>query len=463
MQTRKHGFRLRLRMGRSAAMGALLTGLAVSIPFAGAAAAETLAEALRLAFETNPTIQAARAEQRATGELKSQAWADILPEITAGGSYQEIDNDQTIDASVFDPTDPGPTPVPNSVKLSTLTAQVQGELTVFDGFRNVNALRQAAARVKAGGAQLASVEQDVLLRTATAYFDVLRDTAVYEANLNNVEVLVRQLQEAQLRFEVGEVTRTDVAQAEARLAGARAQLTSSQAQLAVSRALLSELTGQAPGTLAGDPALPTAPETLEQARSLGRGYAPQILAAKANEKASRKGIAIAKSAFAPNVALTSSYQYAEEPSNFVLDDEQFAYGVRASIPIFQGGRNLSRVREARALNDADRRRIEEAERRVDAAIASAWEQLQAANANIASAEAQLAANDLALRGVRREAQLGARTTLDVLNAEQEFLNAEVALAGARRDARVALFQLLTSAGILTLDAASGGTDPVDEG
>ncbi len=455
------------RRGRGLRRAALAATATVILFGADSAfAQETLGDALRLAFETNPTIQAERAQQRATGELRSQAWADILPQITAGGTYQEIDNTQTIDASIFDPTDPGPTPVPNTVQLSTLTAQVQGELTVFDGFRNVNALRQAAARVKAGGARLASVEQDVLLRTATAYFDVLRDTAVYEANLNNVEVLVRQQDEAQLRFDVGEVTRTDVAQAEARLAGARAQLTSSQAQLAVSRALLSELTGRTPGTLGDDPTLPTAPETLDQARSLARGYAPQILAAKANERASRKGIAIAKSVFAPNIALTSTYQYAEEPSNFVLDDEQFSYGVRASIPIFQGGRNLSRVREARALNDADRRRIEEAERRVDASIASAWEQLQAANANIASAEAQLAANDLALNGVRREAQLGARTTLDVLNAEQEFLNAEVSLAGARRDARVALFQLLASAGLLTLDTASGAASeatPADEG
>ena len=325
---------------------------------------------------------------------------------------------------------------------------------MFNGFRNVNQIRQAAARVRAGGAQLAAVEQDVLLQVATAYFDVVRDSGVYKANVNNVDVLVSQQKEAQLRFDVGELTRTDLAQAAARLAGARAQLTTSQASLSISRARFAELTGGLPGTLDDNPPLPPVPESREAALAQAAILAPPVLAARANEESSRKQIAIAKSVFTPDVALTSTYQYSDEPSAFTATDEQFSYGVRATIPIFQGGLNFSRVREARALNDADRRRVEEAERRTQAIVTSAWEQLQAANANIVSAKAQREANELALQGVLREAQLGARTTLDVLNAEQEYLNAEVALANATRDARVALFSLLSGTGLLTIETVA---------
>ena len=409
-------------------------------------ASESLDQVLLRAFETNPTIHAERARQRATGELKAQAWANALPQISAAGSYQNVETTTTFASPDI--------PFPTEADFSPLTTQVQGQLTLFNGFRNVNQIRQAAARVRAGGAQLAAVEQDVLLQVATAYFDVVRDRGVYEANVNNVDVLVSQQKEAQLRFDVGELTRTDLAQAAARLAGARAQLTTSQASLSISRARFAELTGGLPGTLDDNPSLPPAPESREAALAQAAILAPPVLAARANEESSRKQIAIAKSVFTPDVALTSSYQYSDEPSAFTATDEQFSYGVRATIPIFQGGLNFSRVREARALNDADRRRVEEAERRTQAIVTSAWEQLQAANANIVSAKAQREANELALQGVLREAQLGARTTLDVLNAEQEYLNAEVALANATRDARVALFSLLSGTGLLTIETVA---------
>ena len=415
--------------------------------------AETLLDVLRRAFQSNPTIQAERARQRATKQLKPQAWSGALPQITASGAYTDVDQDQVINATTFDPNLPVDTPnETRNFQLETLSAQVQGELAIFTGLRNFNAIKQADARVRAGGAQLVSVEQSVLTNAATAYFDVVRDKEVVDANENNVRVLLRQKEEADLRFEVGEITRTDVAQAEARLAGARARLTSAKAQLAISRARFRELTGDNPGTLQEDPSLPVSPETIMSAVDIAKVYSPDVIAARANEEASRREIAIAKSAFSPQVSLTANYQYAEEPSSFVLEDEQFAYGVRATMPIFQGGLNISRVREARALNDADERRIVEAERRATAAVTASWEQLQAAQSNIVSAQSQLEANELALRGVRREAQLGARTTLDVLNAEQEFVNSVVDLASAERDARVALFELLANAGVLTLES-----------
>ncbi|MGE0409396.1 MAG: TolC family outer membrane protein, partial [Amphiplicatus sp.] len=413
--------------------------------------AETLEDALAIAYASNPTIRAERARLRATEELKPQAWAGALPQIDAQASYSRVKDTQTLSPGVFGVGGS------RTSRLNPLSGEVAASQPIFTGFRNLNAIRQAQARVRAGGAQLAGVEQDILRRVAAAYFDVVRDMAIYESNRNNVEVLLRQKDEADLRFKVGEVTRTDVSQAEARLAGARANLAGAQAQLAVSRSLYAELIGAAPGTLEPDPALPDVPESLDAAKALAQQYAPALIAAREEEEARRRQVAIAKAAFAPNVSLTASYRYSDEPSTFIQNDESLTYGVRASVPLFSGGLNLSRVREARALHDSARAAVVEAERRAEASVTSAFEQLVAARTTIESAKAQVAANELALAGVRREAQVGTRTTLDVLDAEQEYLNAKVNLANAERDARAAAFTLLAAAGVLTTDAI--GVDP----
>ncbi|HNR76189.1 MAG TPA: TolC family outer membrane protein [Parvularculaceae bacterium] len=431
---------------RNARLIALLSGIAT----AGApAAAQSLEEALSLAYETNPTIAAERARQRATKEQTAQAWSQALPQIQGSANYAKIDETQNFNQTVFGQQ----VATDRDFNLTSKTASISGEQPIFTGLRNFNAIRAAKARVKAGNAQLALVEQDVLQRAAQAYFDVVRDMAVYDATKNNVDVLLRQQREAQLRFDVGEVTKTDVAQADARLAQSRAQLTTAQARLAVSRATFAEIIGQTPATLDPDPGLPPAPTSLEDAQAIAAAGAPVVIRARMAEQASRRNVAVAKGAFSPTISLTASYQYAEEPNSFINTDEQFAYGARATVPIFLGGLNISRVREAKALNEADRRRIDEAERRATAAVTGAWEQLQAARANIVSATAQVEANELALTGVRREAQLGVRTTLDVLDAEQEFLNAQVALANAERDARTATFQLLAAMGVLGPEGA----------
>ncbi len=423
-------------------------GLIVSLPVLCAdAAAQTLEEALSLAYATNPEIAAERAQLDATEEGVAQARARGLPQITAGAGYQKVDNTQSINSDVF-----GVGAGARDFKLDTATAQVSGEQQIFAGLRNVNAIRQAKARTRAGSAQLSLVEQDVLARAATAYFDVVRDTLVLKATENNAQVLRKQFEEVAFRFEIGEVTKTDVAQSEARLALARARMTNAQAQLAISRAAFAEFIGQMPGSLEETPALPDAPATLDDAIAIARELSPVILQAQMREQASRRGVAIAKGEFSPTVSLTAGYQYAEEPSSFIAEDEQFAYGVRMTAPIFLGGLNLSRVREARADNRADRRRITVAERQIEARVTAGWQRLSAARANIVSSQTQVRANALALDGVRREAEIGVRTTLDVLDAEQEYLDAQVALANAERDARAATFQLLAAVGILTARA-----------
>lgn len=417
---------------------------AVAAPVA--AAAETLEDALAMAYRTNPTIRAERARLRATEELKAQAWANALPQVSAAGSYSHLKDTQSINPAVFGQGGK------RTSDLNPLTGTVTADQPLFTGFRNLNAIRQARARVRAGGAQLAGVEQDVLRRVAEAYFDVVRDNKIYEANLNNVEVLVRQKDEAKLRFDVGEVTKTDVAQADARLARARAALAGAQAQLSVSRAVYAELVGQAPGTLDDSPDLPETPDTLEAAIALADAYSPAVVAAREQEEAARKGVAIARGAFLPTVSARAEYQHADEPSTFINTDESFSYGVRASVPIFLGGLNLSRVREAKAIHESAVEKVAEAERGAERAVTAAYQQLVAARQTIDSAQVQVSANELALTGVRREAQLGSRTTLDVLDAEQEFLNAQVALSNAERDQRVAAFSLLAAAGVLNSDA-----------
>lgn len=409
--------------------------------------AQTLKEALALAYSTNPTIGAERAQYRSTKEGIAQARARGLPQITASASYSKADDTQTINNAAFG----GVGVSDRNFDLETKSAQIQGEQPIFAGLRNVNAIRQAKARANAGDAQLSLVEQDILRRAAQSYFDVIRDTVVFDATKNNVQVLLKQYEEAAFRFEIGEVTRTDVAQTDARLAQSRAQMTTAQARLAISRAAFGEFIGQMPSTLEQDPALPETPATLEEAKAIANEISPTIIRAMMREEASRRGVAIAKGAFAPSVALTASYQYAEEPSSFITSDEQFAYGVRLTAPIFLGGLNISRVREAKAANTADRRRIDAAERRIEAAVTAAWQQLRAARANIASAETQVNANGLALAGVRRESEIGIRTTLDVLDAEQEYLDAQVSLANVERDARAATFQLLATMGILAAE------------
>lgn len=414
------------------------------------AAGETLNDALALAYQTNPTIRAERARLKAVREARAQAWAGALPQISATGSYTDVDSSQT--TSFPDPVSGVPTVQNSSVDLTTLTAGVTAEQPVFTGFRNYNAIKQAGARIRAGGAQLVGTEQQVLLDVASAYFNVQRNMAVFDLSTRNVAVLVRQKDEASARFDVGEITRTDVAQAEARLAEARARLSSAQGDLAVARAAYAQLVGQAPGDLETVEDLPDLPETLDAAQSIASQYAPALVGAREQAEVSRRQVNIARGAFLPSVSLTAGYQYAEEPSFFVQDSEEFSVGARASMPIFLGGLNFSRVREAKALHSSDRSQVEAAERQVEAQVISAWERLIAAHAVAASAGASVEANTLALEGVRQEALVGTRTTLDVLNAEQEFLNAQVTLVSAQRDAQTAAFGLLAAIGMLTPEA-----------
>ena len=428
----------------------------------GAAEAQdtTLLDALRDAYETNPTLEAERHRYSATREAIARARAGGLPQVTAQYSYRDSDQTQTvpngafgdtIDANgdgVIDAGDIGLS-VDNEVELETTTLSVEATQTIFAGLSNWNAIRSAKAEVRAGEAQLVNVEQQILLQAATAYLDVLRDVSVLELRKNNVKVLAKQLDAANARFDVGEVTRTDVSQAEARLSTARAQVFQASAQLEASRAIYEQVVGSYPIDLSEPPAAPAAPPNVDEALEFALENAPRIVSAEEVQRSTQSTVRAAYGRLSPTVQAFASYSEVEEPSFFQERQEETAFGVRATLPIFQGGSNYSEIRRARRTDRQSRSQITEAVKRVRQEVTSSWAQLQASVATIEAASDAVRSNEIAFEGVRQEANVGSRTTLDVLDAEQELLQARVDLVTAERDAQVAAYQLLAAIGALT--------------
>ncbi len=449
----------------AAAMGAVMTLLP-----AGTEAAETLKEALAAAYQTNPDLLAARAQQRALDETVARATSRWRPNLSGQFQLFRTDsNSRTLrqrDQSVVSDID---------VKGRNEIYSVRADQNIFRGLRNFNELKGARANVFAGRADLLNTEQQVLLDAVTAYMDVLRDQAVLKLNDNNVTVLKRQLEATQDRFDVGEVTRTDVAQAEARLAGAKAQRAQAAAALETSRATYRRVIGHFPGTLEDAPALPPLPGSEEEAMAIALEENPLIIAARYREMAARYDIKVAKGALLPTIDAFASYQRAKSPS-VTFDPLLFdfgparnirkatTYGVTVTIPLYQSGAEYSDIRRSKQIRSQRLLQIVGAERLVSQNLRTAWENFRAAEAQIASTEAQVRANEIALEGVKQEALVGSRTTLDVLNAEQELLDARVNLVRARRDHYVAGFSLLAALGRLNakaLDLPVELYDPAD--
>lgn len=403
---------------------------------AASASAQSLTEALATAYTTNPALLAARNELRAQDELVPQALSGWRPTIagtaSAGATWADsrIGNNQSNPRSVgIDLTQP-----------------------IYRGGRTVASTRQAENLVLAQRARLVGVEENVLFNSATAYMDVVRDEAVLELNINNEQVLARQLAASRDRFEVGEITRTDVAQSEARLAGATAGRITSEGALAASRARYVEVIGDAPGTLETPPIVTSLPGSLEEAIEVASAANPDVVAADYVERAARDGVDVVFGELLPTVSVRTGVSYQQEPSPFsnTTGDEKLAdVEAQVTIPLYQAGDVASRVREAKKR--ASQRRLEMAQQRRTASqiATTAWEALSTARAQITSFQAQVRSDEIALEGVREEAQVGSRTVLDVLDAEQELLDARVNLVRAKRDEIVAGFQILQAVGNLT--------------
>ena len=403
------------------------------------AQAETLRDALAAAYENNPTIAAARAGQRITDEGVPIARADGLPSINAQAGYSEVLKQGS-----------------NSVFSPDRTLSVQGQLSVpiYQGGIVRNSIRAAEARVDGGQAALRGTESQVFSEVVAAYMDVLRDEAVVALNRNNVNVLSVNLQATRDRFDIGDLTRTDVAQSEARLALAQGNLQAAEARLIGSRESYIRLVGNVPGDLVPPPPLPGLPESTDAAVDIAVEENPDLEAAEIEARASGYDVRAARGTRLPRLSATTNGSYSDFLGSIASlpgvpasqTQTSASAGVTLTIPLFQGGRPAAQVRRAQARETQALEQVIGAERFVIAQTRAAYAAWQASQAVIRSSVVAVDASKLSLEGVRAENSVGTRTILDILNAEQELLNAQVQLVTARRDAYVAGFTLLAAMG-----------------
>ena len=319
---------------------------------------------------------------------------------------------------------------------------------IFRSFQTVNGTKESRKQAEAGRAQLMNIEQQIFLSTVAAYTDVIRDETVLESTSNNVVALQRQLQASEDRFEVGEITRTDVAQSSARLSRAQSEKINAEAVLTASRAAYKRVVGDEPGTLERDIALPMLPASEEAAYDLATRNHPVILAAQASESAADYAVKKQYGGLGPSVTVGASYTKSWD--TFLPGDKTTAKTIQANlrVPIYQAGVQASVVRQAKQRRSQFRMEAIAAEREVAELVRNAWESYREASARIVSTESQLEANEIALEGVRQDADVGSRTILDVLDAEQELLDARVNNARAQRDRIVAAYSMLATIGQL---------------
>jgi outer membrane protein len=418
-----------------------------------AAHADTLDGALALAYRNNPSLNAQRAGTRATDENVPQALAGYRPKvnITATGGEQSLST-TTKSASSLNPgssvwsTSSGYNS-PFSVGL-TMTQ------TLFNGFQTANKTRQAEAQVLAARATLANTVQNVLLNAVTAYMNLLRDSAILDLQKRNVEVLQEQLRQTRDRFNVGEVTRTDVAQAESSLAAGRSQVLTAEANFEASQATYRQVIGINPGKLApGTPVDRFSPRTLPGAVALGIASNPSVAAAQYNVDVAMRQVKVAEGALLPNLSVQGSVQKSWLGVGVLSTMESYNASVLGTltVPVYQGGAEYSLIRQAKETLGQTRLNLDVTRDQVRQNVVQAWGQLEAAKANIEATQAQVQAAEIALNGIREEARVGQRTTFDVLTAQQTLVNARVSVVTAQHDRVVASYTLLAAVGRLSPD------------
>ena len=419
------------------------------------ARAETLADAISLAYQSNPTLQSARAQLRALDETYVQAQAGFRPtaQIQLEPSYQKSQQVNAFGQKI-DPT--------NGL-LGQATVAINQP--IYTGGKTTNAVRAASAEIASGREALRGIEAQVLQNVVQAYEDVRRDEKVLSIHQAEVAALQGHLEDTRAKLKAGEVTRTDVEQSEAQLQAARGTLSLAQGQLQVSRSSYVAVVGQNPGALAPEPPLPGLPKTVDEAFDLAESHNAALLRAEMSERASALRIAEARSAYRPTVSLSASYGYTGlltpfTPSQF---DRQAAVGVFFTQPLLNAGVTASNIRQAIETNNSDRINIETARRGVVQAVSQAWNQVLANRASAKSDEQALASARLYFADTLEEYKVGQRATLDVLIGEQTLTGAEIALTQARHDTYLAETALLSAVGRLeaeNLIASQPAYDPV---
>jgi len=418
---------------------------------------ETLESALVKAYLNNPTLNAQRASVRATDENVPTALSGYRPKVTvtATGGQQSVSTTNRVVAPNLPASGPPNSPATYATQSgynSPFSTGVTITQTLFNGFQTANKTRQAESQVLAARETLRNTEQTTLLNAATAYMNLLRDTAILDLQRRNVEVLQEQLRQTRDRFNVGEVTRTDVAQSESRLAAGRSQVLSAESNYKSSAATYRQVIGTEPGQLS--PASPVdrfSPGTLPVAVGVATAGHPSVTTAQFNIDAAQLAVKVAEGALLPTASVQGSFNKNYLSTSSLNNIEGYNASVLGtlSIPIYQGGAEYSAVRQAKETLGQRRLDMDTARDQVRQTVVQSWGQLEAAKANIDATESQVKASEIALNGVREEARVGQRTTLDVLNAQQELVNARVSLVTAQRDRVVASYTLLASVGRLS--------------
>jgi len=419
---------------------ALFASVAALSLIAMPASAETLREAFIAAYKTHPTLTGARAGQRATDESVPIAKADGLPSATSDFGFQE---NFLRSANSF--TSP----------LRQSTAGGSVEVPIYAGGAVKNSIRAAKKRVEAGQFDLRATESSIFSNVVATYMDVMRDTAIVQLNRANVGVLSVNLEATSDRFEIGDLTRTDVAQSEARLALAKSDMETARANLIRSKENYIALVGHAPDDLQPPPPLPNLPNTPDEAVDIALLHNPDLLAAKERSNAAEFDIKTARASRKPRISTYVQGRYLNfhntlggniPGGNFVQEQSTAEAGIRASMPIYQGGRPAAQIRQAQARSGQTYGQQIATERNIIAQTRASYSSWRASERVIQSSERAVAAAALSREGVRAENTVGNRTILDILNAEQELLNAQVQLVVARRNSYVAGFTLLAAMG-----------------
>jgi outer membrane protein len=412
------------------------------------ASSDTLESALIQAYQNNPALNSQRAATRAIDEGVPQALSGYRPRVTVTG----IAGEQTSSTTTKQVTAGVGT-------WSTLAgynspAQLGGSITqtLYNGFQTANRTRQAESAVLAARATLRTSEQTVLLNAATAYMNLLRDSAILDLQRRNVEVLQEQLRQTRDRFNVGEVTRTDVAQAESSLAAGRSQVLLAQANYTASQATYRQVIGVQPGKLA--PATPVdrfSPRNLPGAIAVGTATNPAVTTAEYNVDVALQAVKVAEGALYPTVSVQGAFtqNWLSQQNLSTMNSYNASVLGTLSVPIYQGGAEYSVIRQAKETLGQKRIDMDTARDTVRQNVVQAWGQLEAAKANIDATQAQVQAAEIALNGIREEARVGQRTTFDVLTAQQTLVNARVALVTAQHDRVVASYTLLSAVGRLS--------------
>jgi outer membrane protein len=434
----------RLRRFATATSAAALACCCALVPLSPAAHAETISDALAQAYRSNSKLDAARATLRATDEEVSRANSGYRPTISGTTDV----GTQTLTQRALSGNVTQTESHPRGYGVTAIQP-------LFRGGRVLNTVRTAEAQVRAGREILRSVEQTVLLDSATSYLDVIRDLSISKLREGNVKVLGEELKATRERFAVGEVTRTDVAQSEASLAAARSALDLAKSNLQTSRASFERNVGNAPGQLVPPKGLEKyLPRTLEDAVAISSRENPSVVNALYNEQAARHSIDTIWGELLPSAQLQAGYTRRYDTAGTADTDTKSIVGT-LTVPLYSGGEVQARVRQAKQTHISRIQQIEQQRTEVKALVVSGWSALLAARAQLVSDNAQVASAQTALTGVREEERVGQRTLLDVLNAEQVLLNARVAVVTDQRNIAVAAYTVMSAVGRLNIQELGG--------